>query len=145
MVLHKYVGGTDTIFSTMSVPLVRNTLENFRGVIRRRTYQEAVKDSRCKYEPVSDLWPDIEPDKNSNVDGSSKEQYKMNDKEQEEEISDPHSDPRMLRRSDKIALKKIKSEIVSSKDKLFLIKNISAGSTHYMVLDTGEYGSIISV
>ena len=35
------------------------------GVIRRGTYKAASKDSMWEYEPVSDLWPDIEPDSDS--------------------------------------------------------------------------------
>ena len=73
MVIHKHVDETDTIFSTMVGPLTKNILGNFLGVIRRGTYQAASEDSRWKYEPVYDLWTDIEPNSDSSDDGSSDE------------------------------------------------------------------------
>ena len=39
-------------------------------MIRKGTYQAASEDSRWEYEPVSDLWPDIEPDSDSSDDVS---------------------------------------------------------------------------
>ena len=69
MVLHKHVGGEDNRFSTMSGPLVNNPLVKFiRGIIRG-TYQETSEDIRWAYEPVSNFWPDIEPDSESSDDG----------------------------------------------------------------------------
>ena len=77
MVLHKYVYGADTIF--FSGPLVNNLLGKWPGVIRRGTYQAASEDSRWEYEPVSDLWTDIEPDSDSINVGSS--DYRSKDQE----------------------------------------------------------------
>ena len=73
MVIHKHVDGKDTRLSTMTVPLVNNTLEKCFGVIRRGTYQEASEDRRWIYKPVSDLCPDVEPDSDSSIDVSSDE------------------------------------------------------------------------
>ena len=73
MVIHKHVDGADTRFSTMAVPLANNPLKKYTGVIRRGFYQAASEDSRWAYEPVSDLWPDIEPYSDSSNDGSSDE------------------------------------------------------------------------
>ena len=54
----------------------------------------------------------------------------------------PRRNPRRLRRGEQRALRHIKSEIESSKDKLFFIKHISAGSTQakwYLVhVDTDQ-------
>ena len=61
MVPHKHAYGTDTCFYTMSGPLVNNPLVRWLGVIRRGSYQEESEDIRWEYEPVSNLWPDIEP------------------------------------------------------------------------------------
>ena len=50
---------------------------------RRGSYQAAAEDNRWAYEPVSDLWTDIDPDSDYIVDGSSdegsKDQYKLDD------------------------------------------------------------------
>ena len=55
-------------------------------MIRRGSYQAADEDIRWAYEPVSDLWPDIEPYSDSSVGGSgykgSKYQDKLDDREQ---------------------------------------------------------------
>ena len=69
MVLHKHIDGVDTIFTTMEGPLANNLLENFLGVIIRGIYQEVSEDIRWAYEPVYDLWPDIEPDSDSSNNG----------------------------------------------------------------------------
>ena len=82
---------------------------------------------------MSDLWPDIEPDSDSSGGGSSnegsKEQDNPEDQEQEELILYSHRNPRRLIRGGQRELRQTKSEIESSKDKLFFIKHISAGST----------------
>ena len=46
MVIHKYVGGKDTRFDTISGTFVKNPLGRFIGVIRRGTYQVASEYSR---------------------------------------------------------------------------------------------------
>ena len=45
-------------------------------MIRIGTYQTASEDIRWAYEPVSGLWPYIEPDSNSSGVGSSDEEIK---------------------------------------------------------------------
>ena len=86
MVLHNHLEEADTIFSTILGLLVNNTLIKWIGVIRRGSYQAADEDIRWAYEPVSDLWPDIEPYSDSSVGGSgykgSKYQDKLDDREQ---------------------------------------------------------------
>ena len=57
----------------MSVTLVNNTLEKWIVVIKRGSYQAAAEYSRWSYEPVSGLWPDIDPDSEYSIDGSSDE------------------------------------------------------------------------
>ena len=76
VVLHKHVYGAYTIFSTMEGPLANSHLGKWLGVIRRGTYQAASEDSRWVYEPVSDLWPYIDPASNSSDGGSSNEGIK---------------------------------------------------------------------
>ena len=71
MVLHKHVDGAENRFATIAGPLEKNPLEKWLGVIRRGTYQAAYEDIRWAYEPVYDLWPDIEPDSDFDKDGSS--------------------------------------------------------------------------
>ena len=114
MVLHKHVDGSDTRFSSMAGPLANNPLGKWLGVIRRGTYQSAPEDSRWEYEPVSDLWPDIEPDSNSRDDGSSdegiKDQENPYDQEQGEVVLVQRRNPRRLRRGDQKALIQIKSD-----------------------------------
>ena len=73
MVLHKHVDGAYTIFATMEGPLENNTLVKWIEAIRRGTYKAASEDSRWVYEPVSDLWADVEPDSDSSDGGSSDE------------------------------------------------------------------------
>ena len=73
MVLHKHVYGADTRFFTIAGPLVNNNMGKCVGLIIRGTHQAASEDSRWSYEPVSDLWPDVEPDSDSSDDGSSDE------------------------------------------------------------------------
>ena len=80
MVLQKHVDGADTRFSTKAGPLTNNPLVKWLGLIRRCSYQEASEDSRWAYEPLSDLWTEIEPDSDSNDDGSSDEGRKYHDK-----------------------------------------------------------------
>ena len=56
-------------------------------MIRRETYQSASDNSRWSYEPVPDLWPDIDHDIDSSEYESSNEvsnyQEKPDDNEQE--------------------------------------------------------------
>ena len=73
VVLHKYLDRSDTRFSTIKGPLLNNLLGKWLGVIRRGTYQAAYEDSRWAYEPVSGLWPYIDPDSDSSDYGSSYE------------------------------------------------------------------------
>ena len=68
----------------------------------------------------------------SSVDGSSDKVSKYQENlyyQVREVVSSPLRNPKRLRRDDQRALKYLKSEIESSKDKLFIIKHISAGST----------------
>ena len=87
MVLHKHVDGADIIFSTTAGPLANNNLEKWLGLIRRGTCQAAYEDIRWAYEPVSDLWPDIELDSDSSdggpIDEGSKNQENLEDQEQD--------------------------------------------------------------
>ena len=71
MVFHNHIYRADTIFSTMTGPLVNNPLEKWFGAIIRGTYQAASEDIRWEYEPVSGLCPDIDPNGYSSDDGSS--------------------------------------------------------------------------
>ena len=48
-------------------------------MIRRGAYQAAYEDIRWSYEPLCDLWPDINPDSDSSVDGSSDEGSEYHD------------------------------------------------------------------
>ena len=84
-------------------------------MIRRGTYQEALEDSRWEYEPVSYLWPDIEPGSDSSNDGSNDEvsKYQENhyDQEKEEVISVLRRNPKRLIRGGKMALQLIRSDI----------------------------------
>ena len=63
----------------MKGPLVKTRLEKLIGLIKRGTYQASSEDIRWAYEPVSDLWPDIEPVSDSSNDGSSDEVSKDQD------------------------------------------------------------------
>ena len=49
MVLHKHLDGTDTVFFTMSAPLVKENLGEWLRVIRRGTHQAASEDIRWAY------------------------------------------------------------------------------------------------
>ena len=71
MVIHKHVDRVDTRFATMTVPLVKTPLGKWLGIIRIGTYQSVSEDIRRSYEPVSHLWPGIEPDSDSSDDRSS--------------------------------------------------------------------------
>ena len=97
MVLHKYVYGTGTIFSTISVPLLKDPMGKWLGVIRRGTYQAAVGDIRWAYEPVSYLWPDVELHSDSSDDGSgddgSKYRHNPDHQNQEEMVTVPRREP----------------------------------------------------
>ena len=73
MLLHKHVDGADTIFSTMSVLLVKKPLLKWLGVIRRGSYQASAEDSRCSYELESELCPGIYHDSDYSVGKSSNE------------------------------------------------------------------------
>ena len=70
MVLHKHVDGADTTFTTMSGPLLNSPPVKWIGLIIKGSYQVVSEDRRWVYEPVPDLWTDIEPDDNYSVDGS---------------------------------------------------------------------------
>ena len=98
-------------------------LEKWLGVTRRGTYQAASEDSRWVYEPVSDLWPYIDPASNSSDGWSSNEgrkyQENLEDQEQEELILVPKINPRRIIRGDQIALIQLKSDIEISKGKIF--------------------------
>ena len=73
VVLHKHVDVADAIFATISIPLVKNLPVKWFGVIKRVTYKAAAEDSSWEYEPVSDLWKDIDPGSESSVYVSSNE------------------------------------------------------------------------
>ena len=73
MVLHKNVYGANTRLSTKEGILVNNPLGKWLGVIRIGTYQSDSEDRRWAYEPVSDLWTDIDIDRDSSDDLSSNE------------------------------------------------------------------------
>ena len=83
---------------------------------------------------MCDLWTDAELRSDSRYDGSSdeggKEQDNIDDQEQEEVVSFTRRNPRRIRRGDERSLRHLKSEIGILRDKLFLIKHLSAGSTH---------------
>ena len=68
------------------------------------TYQAASEDIRWKYEPVYDLWPDIEPDSDSiNYDPNDegiKDQENPDYQEQDEFVLIPRRNPRSIRRGD---------------------------------------------
>ena len=132
MVIHKHVDGKETIFTTMSGLFPNNTLVKWLGVIRRGTYKSSSEDSRWAYAPVSDLWPEIEPNSDSRDDGASDEggKYQENpdDQEQEEAVLATFRNPRRLILGDKRALQLLKIYIENSNDKIFFIKNRSTGS-----------------
>ena len=134
MVLHTHIDGTDTIFATMSGSLVNNPMEKWIGVIKRGTYQASSEDRRWAYEPVKDLWPNVEPGSDSSDNVSSDKVRKalesLDDKEQEEVVSVLRSNPGRIIRGDQRELIQIKIDIEISNDKLFFIKYMSSGSTH---------------
>ena len=70
VVIHKNLDGVDTIFSAMSIPLIKNPLVKWLIVIIIGSYQAEAEERRWEYEPVSDLCTDIEPDSDSSVDDS---------------------------------------------------------------------------
>ena len=73
MVLNRHAYGSDTIFTTMSGPLVNSPLGKCLGVIRRVSYQAPSEYSIWVYEPMYDLWLHIDPDSVSSVDVPSDE------------------------------------------------------------------------
>ena len=79
MVIHKNLYGVETRFSTISLPLVNNTLEKCIGVIRISSYQAADEEIIWAYEPVYDLCPYIEPVSDYSVGGSRDEGFKEQD------------------------------------------------------------------
>ena len=83
MVLHKYVYGADTIFSTMVVTLENNPMAEWLGVIRRGAHQAASEYIRWAYGTVSDFWIDIEPGSDSSdaglINEGIKDQEKLED------------------------------------------------------------------
>ena len=70
-------------------------------MIRRGTYKLSAEDRRWEYEPVTDLWTDVDPGINYSNGGSSDEviKYQENhdDQEQEKVVSAPLNNPRRLR------------------------------------------------
>ena len=76
IVIHKNLGGKDTIFATMTGPFLNSSLGKYLGVIRRGIYQEESEDNRWTYEPVLYLWPYVDPDSDSSDNGSSNERRK---------------------------------------------------------------------
>ena len=70
MLQHTHVDGTDNRFTIIAGPLVGNYLEKWLEVIIRETYQEEYEDRSWSYEPMSHLWPAVEPDSDSRDDGS---------------------------------------------------------------------------
>ena len=68
MVLHNHVYGVYNTYAIMMGTLVNNSLGGCLGLIIMWTYQEAYEDNMCLYEPVSDLFPDVEPDSDSSDD-----------------------------------------------------------------------------
>ena len=79
-----------------------------------------------------DLCPDIEPSIESSDGGSSnkvrKYQYNPEDQEHEEAILVTRRNPRRIKWGDQRALRHLKIENESSKDKIFFINHIAAGS-----------------
>ena len=49
--------------------LVKNPMVKFLTVIILVTYQAVAENSRWSYEPVTDLWPDVDPCSDSSDDG----------------------------------------------------------------------------
>ena len=101
---------------------------------------------------MSGLLPYIEPVSDSINDGSSDEggKYQENPdyQEQEEVVLVSRRNPRRIRGGDLRPLSQIKSDIKRSKDKLFLIKHMSAGSTHakwYLVQVDMEQSNPVSM
>ena len=76
MVLNNHIDLVDIIFSTMVGALVNTRLDKWLGVIRIGTYQAVSEDIRWAYEPVSDLWIDIDTVTYSSDDGVSDEGIK---------------------------------------------------------------------
>ena len=103
-------------------------------MIIRGAYQAASEDSRWEYEPVSYLWPYIEPDSDSSdcvsSNEGSKDKSKSDYQEQKEVVLFPHRNPRKLKQDDQRSLSQLKSNIERSNDKLFFIKHMSTGLTH---------------
>ena len=104
MVLQNNVDGEDTIFTTMSVPLMKIPLRKWIEIIRRGAYQAESGEVRWEYELVSDLCPDLEPNSDSNDDGSSdkviKDQGNPEDQQQEEVLSVTCRNPRRFGQCD---------------------------------------------
>ena len=132
MMPHKHVDGADTRFSTMTGILTKTYLGGWLGLIIIGTYQAASEDSRWEYEPVSCLWPYIEPDIESCDYGSiyelSKYQENPDSQEEEEVVSVPRRNPRRLRWGNKKAMQLLKNYIENSNDNLFFVKHITTGS-----------------
>ena len=74
--VHKHVYGEETRFTTMAGPLVNNHLVKCIGVIRVGPYQASSEYIRWAYEPVYDLWSDIDPDSDYSDYGSRDEGIK---------------------------------------------------------------------
>ena len=64
---------SDLLWQRSYVTIGKNPLGKWLGVIKRGAYQASSEDSRWSYEPVSDLWPVIEPDSDSSDYGLSEE------------------------------------------------------------------------
>ena len=90
-------------------------LEKWLVLIIKGTYKAAYEDIRWEYEPMSDFWPDIDPDSDSRYDGSSDEgrkyQEKRDNQEKGEVVSVPRRNPRRIVQGDQRALILIKRDI----------------------------------
>ena len=93
---------------------MNNPLGKWIGVIKRGAYQADSEDIRWSYEPVYDLWSDINHDSEYSDDGStdegSKDQDNPYDQEPEEVVSVTCIIPRRPRLGEQIALQLIRSD-----------------------------------
>ena len=100
----KHMYGSYTRFATISGSLVNIPTEKWLGVTRIRIFQAAAEDSKCAYEPVSDLCSDVDPDSDSSGEGSSdkgfKNQGNLEEQKQEELVRVTCRNPRRLRWGD---------------------------------------------
>ena len=83
-------------------------------MIKRGSCQASYEDSRCEYEPVSYLWPYIDPNSDSSFDGSIDEGIKDQenfDDQGKEVVSSQCTNPIRLRQGDQRSLRQLKSEL----------------------------------